>query len=358
MESMVPLFFYHRHERAIPMIKKAPKERVEQTAAIGDGFMTLKDKYKNYFHIGTAVNARTIKTHRELILKHFDSITCDNAMKFISVCPSADKDTFNDADMIAKFAKENNLLLRGHTLIWHNQTPDWVFDGANRELLLQRMKEHIKKVGERYQNNTYCWDVVNEAIDDKTEAILRDSKWRNIIGNDFMDFAFLYAKEVMPNKGLYYNDYNETNPEKREKIYKVVKQMIASGVPIDGIGMQCHTSIYSAGIDDLKAAIERYASLGVRLQITEMDVSMFHFDDHTRIIQPTKEQYKLQAKTYKAYFKVFREYHDLIDNVTLWGTADDITWLNNFPARNRKNWPLLFGDLQEEKEAYYAVMDF
>lgn len=134
--------------------------------------------------------------------------------------------------------------------------------------------------------------------------------------------------------------------------------MRRKGVPVDGIGMQCHINIYEPGADQMKAAIERYAALGVRLQITEMDVSLFRFDDHTVLSKPDRELLKLQARTYKEYFKVFREYHDVIDCVTLWGVADDATWLSNFPAKNRKNWPLLFGDDHEEKEALYAIMDF
>ncbi|HEX3075299.1 MAG TPA: endo-1,4-beta-xylanase [Lachnospiraceae bacterium] len=320
--------------------------------------MTLKEKYKDYFRVGAEVNLHTINTHKELIIKHFDSITCENETKFESLCPLPDKDTFESADAIATFAKENGILLRGHTFVWHNQTPEWVFKDADKELLLSRMKNHIQKVGKHYQDSMYCWDVVNEAIEDKTDLVLRDSQWRRIIGDDFMEYAFRYAKETLPNTPLYYNDYNEMNPVKREKIYSIVKQMKENGVPVDGIGMQCHINIYEPGVDELKAAIERYASLGVRLQFTEMDVSMFRFEDHTVLNAPSKELIQLQAKKYKEYFKVFREYHDVIDCVTLWGVADDATWLSNFPVRNRKNWPLLFDDNHEEKEAFYAIMDF
>lgn len=320
--------------------------------------MTLREKYKDYFHIGAEVNFRTINTHRELLLKHFDSITCENEMKFESLCPSPDRDTFTIADKIAAFAKENGILMRGHTFVWHNQTPKWVFQDADRELLLKRMKEHIEKVGGHFKRDVYCWDVVNEAVEDKTDRVLRASPWKDIIGEDFMDYAFRYAREILPDTSLYYNDYNETDPEKREKIYGLMKQLLDRGVPVDGVGMQCHINIYGPGTDELKAAIERYASLGLHLQFTEMDVSMFRFEDNTRLLEPTREMYRMQAQKYKEYFKVFREYHEVIDGVTLWGIADDATWLSNFPERNRKNWPLLFDDSHKEKEAFYAIMDF
>jgi endo-1,4-beta-xylanase len=320
--------------------------------------MTLKEKYKNYFLIGAEVNTRTIKTHQELICKHFDSITCENEMKFESLRPLPDKETFIGADTIAAFAKENGLKLRGHTFVWHGQTPGWVYLEADKELLLKRMKEHITKVGEHFKEDTYCWDVVNEAIEDKKDIVMRDSFWTQIIGEDFMDYAFNYAKQVLPNQGLFYNDYNETDPVKRQKIYQRIKDMLHKGIPIGGIGMQCHINIYEPGVDQMKAAIELYATLGLRLHITEMDVSLFRFGDQSKFEEPNNELIKLQAKQYKDYFNVFREYRDVIDCVTLWGVADDATWLSNFPTRNRKNWPLLFDDNHNEKEAFYAIMDF
>lgn len=319
---------------------------------------TLKEKYKDYFKIGTAVSSRTIVTHEELIKTHFNSITCENEMKFINLHSEKEKYNFEDADKIYDFAKENEIALRGHTFMWHNQTPEWVFHNADRQTLLNRFKEHVTKVSQRYADTIYCWDVVNEAIEDRSNQILRQTKWLEIIGEDYMDCAFTIAKEVLPHTDLYYNDYNETNKEKSAKIYDIVKGMKERNVPIDGIGLQCHFNIFNPTMDELKKSIEMYAKLGLKLQITEMDVSVFAFEDRQSVVKPTKEMYEAQAKVYEESFKIFRAYKDVIDSVTLWGVADDVTWLDGFPVRNRKNWPLLFDEKHEPKEAFERIMNW
>ncbi len=318
----------------------------------------LKDKYKDYFKIGAAVNNRTIDTHKGLLIKHFNSITCENETKFDALQSEENNYSFDKADSIIEFANDNNMFMRGHTLIWHNQTPEWVFKNATRDVLLERMKNHITTVGEKYKNDFYCWDVVNEAIEDKQDMFYRVSPWSEIIGENFMDFAFRYAKEILPETDLYYNDYNESNYPKRDKIYKAVKDMLDREVPVDGIGLQCHWNIYSPTMDDFKRAMEQYAKLGLKIQVTEMDVSVFEFQDQTRLDKPSLELLKKQADYYKEAFKILRDYRDIVDTVTLWGVADDKTWLDYFPVENRKNWPLLFDEKHEPKEALYSIMDF
>lgn len=318
----------------------------------------LKDKYKDFFKIGTAVNVRTIGTHADLIKQHFSSLTCENETKFSSVHAQEDVYNFSQADKIVNFARENGIAMRGHTFTWHNQTPNWVFDDANKEVLLERLKEHIQIVGKRYEKDFYCWDVVNEAIEDKSDLFYRVSPWTQIIGEDFMEYAFRFAKEILPDTQLYYNDYNEIQAPKRDKIYEAIKKMQDRGVPIDGVGLQCHWNIYSPTMDEVKRAIELYAKLGLKLQVTEMDISVYEHDDATKLEKPTEKMLELQAKVYGEAFAMFREYKDIIDNVTVWGVADDVTWLSNFPYRNRKNWPLLFDDEHQPKEALLRIMDF
>lgn len=320
--------------------------------------MGIKDKYQDYFKVGIAVNSRTIRTHAELIKKHFNSLTCENETKFSSVHYNKDKYDFDRADGIVQFARDNDMAMRGHTFTWHQQTPPWVFEDATKEILLERLKSHIEVVGKRYENDFYCWDVVNEAVDDKGDNILRKSPWVDIIGEDFMDYSFKYAREILPNTELFYNDYNAIVPEKRDKIYKAVKDMKDRGIPIDGVGLQCHFNIYNPTMDEIREAIELYASLGVRIHITEMEISVFGSKDEEKVSKPTEKMMELQAKAYGESFAIFREYKDVIDNVTLWGPADDETWLDNFPVRGRKNWPLLFDENHEPKEAYHRIMDF
>lgn len=322
----------------------------------GTEMITLKEKYKDYFKIGAAVNARTVESHSELLKKHFNSITCENEMKFSRLCEEENNYDFSEADKIVKFAKENNCGMRGHTFTWHNQTPQWVFENTNREELLKRLKNHIEIVGKRYKDDIYAWDVVNESIEDKEDFLLRKSPWSEIIGEDFMDYAFHYARETLPNTSLYYNDYNATDPVKSKKIYQAVKEMMERGVPIDGVGLQGHFNIYHPEKDQIRRAFELYAKLGLKLQITEMDISVYHHDSTE--MAPSEGVMQLQAKAYENAFEIFREYKDILDSVTIWGVADDETWLDNFPVKNRKNWPLLFDEQHKEKEALSRILNF
>lgn len=285
-------------------------------------------------------------------------------MKFIELQPEEGVYTFENADVIAEFAREHNKLLRGHTLVWHGQTPRWVFRTANgdpvsREQLLERMKVHIDTVVKRYRDDIFCWDVVNEAIEDKSDGYLRKSPWLDIIGPDFIDKAFTYAHEADPQALLFYNDYNESTPHKRDNIYKLVKGLLERDIPIHGVGLQCHWNIYGPDLDTIREAIEKYASLGLQLHVTELDVSVFrHEDERKDLTEPTDEMIDLQAMRYDAIFSLFREYSDVITNVTLWGPTDEVSWLNDFPVRGRTNWPLLFDANQNPKKSLHKIINF
>lgn len=322
----------------------------------------LKDIFSDDFLIGAAVNPRTIVTSKDLILEQFNTITAENEMKFVSVHPKEEVYAFEEADKIAGFAREHGLKLRGHTLVWHNQTSEWIFadkDGklTDKSTLYARMKSHIDTVVGRYKDDIYCWDVVNEAVSDSGPELLRDSKWLQIAGEEFISKAFEFAHEADPNALLFYNDYNESHPEKREKIYTLVKSLIERGTPIHGVGLQAHWNLFDPHADDIRRAIERYASLGLTLHITEMDVSVFAFDDRrTDLSAPTETMLNVQAKRYERFFAIFKEYRDVISNVTFWGVDDGYTWLSNFPVRGRKNWPLLFDGNQEPKESFWSVV--
>lgn len=323
----------------------------------------LHEMFSNDFLIGAAVNLKTLETQKELLTHHFNSITAENEMKFVSLHPTEDQYTFDEADTIARFARSNGMKLRGHTLVWHNQTTEWLFlnkDGGltDRETLLSRMKEHIETVVKRYKDDVYCWDVVNEVIADEGSDLLRPSRWLEIIGEDFIAKSFEYANQADPNAKLFYNDYNESNPEKREKIYKLVKSLVEQGAPIHGIGLQAHWGLSRPSLDDIRSAIERYASLGLQLQFTELDVSVFEFDDRRNdLLQPTNEMMMKQEERYFQFFNLFKEYKEVITGVTFWGAADDYTWLDNFPVQGRKNWPLLFDTKHQPKGAYRKIID-
>ncbi|MBO9600372.1 MAG: endo-1,4-beta-xylanase, partial [Cohnella sp.] len=234
----------------------------------------LHEAFAHDFLIGAAVNATTISSQRSLLLEHFNSITAENEMKFERLHPEEDRYTFEAADRLAGFAREHGMRMRGHTLVWHNQTPAWVFQDAggttvSKERLLSRMKEHIDTVVSRYRNDIYCWDVVNEAIADEGPEPLRQSPWLEIAGPGFIDKAFEFAHEADPTAQLFYNDYNECFPEKRERIYSLVRGLLDRGVPIHGVGLQGHWNLYGPTLDTIRASIERYAELGLKLQLTE-----------------------------------------------------------------------------------------
>lgn len=325
---------------------------------------SLKEVYKEFFEIGAAVNPYTLKGSEELLIRHFSSLTAENHMKPELLQPHEGVFTFDHADQLVSFAKDHKMKVRGHNLLWHNQTPDWFFkdqDGtpASRELLLERLEAHISTVVKRYKDEIYCWDVVNEAIADEGSELLRSSKWLEGVGEDFIGKAFEFAHKANPDALLFYNDYNETNPVKREKINKLVKNLLDQGAPIHGIGLQGHWGLTSPPLAEIREAIERYASLGLSLHITELDLSCFTWDDRrTDLTEQTSEMLETQAERYENLFKLFREYSGTITSVTFWGIADDYTWLNDFPVRGRKNWPFLFNSAHQPKESFWKVTSF
>lgn len=318
----------------------------------------LKDKYKDYFTIGAAVNPETVISEKDIIIDNFNSITCENQMKFGMLYDKDDNYNCEMADKLYEFAKSNGIKMRGHNFVWHNQTPWHIFDKSKEEVI-EILKNHMIHMNERYGDVISCWDVINEAIEDKSSEFLRKSPWLNKLGEDYCKIVFKLAREVLPqNVQLFYNDYNEYVPEKREKIVALIKHINEEEKLVDGIGMQCHVNLYYPTLDLVRETIEMYASMGLRIHITEMDLSYFRFEDRKTIDEPDKRLKELHAKVYGDYFAMFREYKDYIDNVTLWGVSDRYTWLDYFPVHNRKNWPLLFDTLGNPKESYYQVIDF
>ena len=331
----------------------------------------LKDYYKNYFPIGVAVSPRLMDASPEstLILKEFNSMTPENAMKMGPIHPEENRYNWTDADKIADFAVKNKLKLRGHTLCWHNQTPTWFFKDSSgnqvtKQVLLQRMKRHITDVVSRYKGKIYAWDVVNEAVPDGGVDIYRKSKFLEIIGEEYIQRAFEYAHEADPNAQLFYNDYNTENKVKRDKIYLVVKSLIEKGVPVNGVGLQAHWSLYEPTAQELAESITKFASLGLKVQITELDISV-HPKQHEAVKEVftgksefTPEMEQKQADHYKKLFDVFRKHKDTITGITFWNLSDKTTWLDNFPIKGRKDYPLLFDTELKRKKAYFGVISF
>jgi endo-1,4-beta-xylanase len=330
----------------------------------------LKDYYHNYFPIGVAVSPRSLTgPDTTLILRQFNSLTPENAMKMGPIHPEENRYNWKDADAIVDFAVRHGLKVRGHNLCWHEQTPSWLFKGANgatvtKEVLLQRLKDHITTVVNRYKGRIYAWDVVNEAVADDSTAILRNSPWYAICGEEFITKAFEYAHAADPAAQLFYNDYNTERPEKRERIYKLLKHLLEAGVPVTGVGLQGHWSIFEPGAEELRSAITRFASLGLKVQITELDISVYPWEKNRRQRRPdesdafTPDLQQRQADQYKKVFTIFRQQARALNGVTFWNITDRNTWLDNYPVPGRKNYPLLFDTNGAPKRAFYEVVNF
>lgn len=331
----------------------------------------LKDYYKNYFPIGVAVSIHDISNPAEvkLLLQQFNSITPENDMKMGPIHPEENVYNWKSADSLVAFAQAHHLRVRGHNLCWHEQTPNWIFKDANgklvtKEVLLKRLKDHITTVVNRYKGKIYAWDVVNEAIDDDSTKFLRNSLWYRICGDDFIIKAFEYAREADPKAVLFYNDYNTERPQKRERVYKLLKKLVDAKVPINGVGIQAHWSIYEPSANDLETTIKRFSSLGLKVQVTELDMSIYPWEKSPRALRPgesdayTPELEKKQEDQYANVFNIFRKYKSVISGVTFWNIYDGHTWLDTYPVAGRKNYPLLFDQKLQPKKAYWEVVDF
>ena len=346
-----------------------PNSQVGYNYEDSTGEKGLKDYYEDYFPIGVAVSVRDFSAPEStMIVRQFNSLTAENAMKMGVIHPKEHSYNWNDADSIIAFAVKHHMKIRGHNLCWHAQAPRWIFRDSlgnlvNKEVLLKRLKDHITTVVKRYKGKIYAWDVVNEAISDNSSEVYRNSLWFKICGDEFIEKAFEYAHAADPNAVLFYNDYNTENPEKRQKIYSVLKGLIAKGVPINGIGLQGHWSVNNPSREELEKTIAMFASLGLQVQVTELDVSVYkggqggrliNGENHTQaVFTPEMEQQQLEK--YKMIFEVLRKFKKDITGVTFWNVSDRYSWLD---GRGRKNFPLLFDRNFKPKKAYDAVVNF
>ncbi|MHB8129051.1 MAG: endo-1,4-beta-xylanase [Mobilitalea sp.] len=339
----------------------------------------IKDVWADYFYVGAVLNGGGVgtDTYKELVKTNFNSLTMENEMKPDAILDWAtsksDPDKYNESPAISfsraeaglKFAQENGLKMRGHTLVWHSQTPKWFFTEGyssdadakfvSRELMLKRMENYIRQVMEYVQTNypdlIYAWDVVNEAIQpsDGQEDGLRTetSMWYQVVGADYIEKAFEYARKyAAPGVKLFYNDYNTEESAKVVAIKKLAKKLIEQGT-IDGIGMQTHISMDNPSLSTIDSSVRAYAELDLELQVTELDVGLE---------SNTEEDFLDQATRYKRlflYFKKWKEDGIKLTSVTFWGTTDNKSWLNK---SNLPSYPLLFNDKLEKKPAYFGVM--
>jgi len=348
---------------AVILISSGGRSAVLNETAGADSLKGLKDYYKDFFPIGVAVEPNSLEgALGELIKKHFNSLTAENVMKPGPIHPEENRYAWENADRIVDFAQKNGMKMRGHTLCWHNQTGAWMFKDSQgnqvgKEIALQRLKDHIKHVVTRYKGKVYAWDVVNEAVVDDNDPVkvFRETPWLKICGEEYIALAFKYAHEADPDALLFYNDYNTENPVKREKIYNMVKKMISEGVPVHGVGLQGHWKTDNPSEENIRKSIERFSSLGIKVQITELDVTIYTSRTDTVGMGFTPDREKKQSDFYRMAFKVFRENQTAISGVTFWNITDARSWLDR---PNKKVYPLLFDGKLKPKKAYWEVVNF
>lgn len=330
--------------------------------------VALKDLMPKGMVIGVAISQRQFDgadtAAVDIITKQFNQISPENALKFQPIHPAADRYNFDPADHYVQFGLDRKMQVVGHNLVWHSQTSPWVFEGANgapadRDTLLARMRDHIQTVVGRYKGKIHGWDVVNEAIDE--DGSLRKSPWQKGIGDDYVAKAFEFAREADPNAELYYNDYNLEKPAKRAGVIRLVKDLQARGLRIDGIGNQGHWRLDTPTIGEIEEALTDLHGTGLKVMYTELDVNLLPQAERgadPSIANPyanglPEEKQQALAKRYADIFGVILKHRAWVSRVTFWGLSDADSWLN----RGRMNYPLLWDRQRQPKPAFQSVVD-
>jgi endo-1,4-beta-xylanase len=341
---------------------------------------SLKQAFQDAFLVGAALNQQQYSERDSLsvplIKQHFNSITPENDLKWERIHPRPDSFDFGPADRYVQFGEQNGMFIVGHTLVWHSQTPAWVFQDsagqpASREALLERMRHHIHTVVGRYKGRIKGWDVVNEALNE--DGTLRQSRWLQIIGEDYLVKAFEFAREADPDAELYYNDYSLENAPKRAGAVALIRKLQQAGAKVTAIGTQSHNHMEWPTVAQQDSTIQAFVELGIKVAVTELDVDVLPRRegmggpgaqltpaardslDPYRGGLPDSTQQAL-ANRYAELFRVYLKHRDAITRVTFWGVTDRQTWLNGFPVRGRTNHPLLFDRAGRPKPAFDAVI--
>jgi endo-1,4-beta-xylanase len=352
---------------------------------------TLQAAFKQDFLVGTALGTAQIMGEEpralELAAEQFNAITPENCLKWAEVHPEPEVYNFEPSDKYVAWGEEHGMFIVGHTLVWHNQTPAWAFAGVggkplDRATALARIKSHIETVVGRYKGRIDGWDVVNEAINDEGQLRTgpvgawpkRGEPWHAAIGDDYIEQAFRFAHAADPDAELYYNDYNEWYPAKIKAISELVTGLKAKGVRIDGLGLQGHWGIDYPELEEIDHMLTEYSKLGVKLKITELDVSVLPMPGRQTGAEitararpeaagnpyadglPADKQQEL-ARRYADIFRLFVKHRDAIDRVTFWGVHDGQSWRNGWPVGNRVDYPLLFDREYQPKPAFDAVIE-
>ena len=354
------------------------KNEVKEISNVESKATTLKDAFKSDFLIGAAINKSQIEETDKLSIKlietEFNTITPENEMKWEQIHPQKDTFHFDVADKYVALGEKNNMHVVGHTLVWHSQLAPWMQDVKDSITMANNIEHHINTIVKRYKGRIDTWDVVNEALNE--DGSFRTSNFYQVMGDNFISLAFKLAAEADPDAKLVYNDYNLWKPEKRAGVVRLVKNLQAQGIKIDGVGMQAHWSLEGPSLEDVENSILAYAALGVKVSFTELDITALPnpWDLDGAAVEQSYDQFENDPKMnpypeklsdaaatqlanrYESIFKLFLKHKDKIDRVTFWGVNDGNSWLNNWPINGRTNHPLLFDRDFNPKKAYHNVL--
>jgi endo-1,4-beta-xylanase len=352
----------------IKFIKLDPASRPKAEVNIPN----LADVWRKSFDIGAAVTRDDIDVssqNAQLVMKHFTVLVADNDQKMETIQPSEGKFNWEPAEAIINFGEMTGMRLRWHSLVQHNQNPAWIFqDKANpskpvsKDVLNQRLKTYIQTIVRRYKNRVESYDVVNEPLSERSglRTGAEGSKWHEILGPEYIDNAFRWAREADPNAQLVINEVNlESDTRKRQEMVNLIKGMKQRGVPVDAVGLQMHISVSGPSVAQIRETIETFAALGVQVMITELDMSIYSSDSEAKK-NVTDAILLEQAQRYKDIFAMLREQAqkgNLADMVVIWGTSDAGSWKNNFPVPGRTDAPLLFDTRLQSKPAFWGLVD-
>ena len=339
----------------------------------------LKSLKPSWLRLGVALNESQSDGRDEaalaIALRHFDQVSPENLLKWEKVHPGPDRYEFGPADRYVELGRSRGLFVVGHVLVWHQQTPAWVFAGEggkpiDRATALARLKSHIDAVVGRYRGRIGGWDVVNEALEE--DGTLRRTPWLAAIGEDYIARAFELARAADPAAELYYNDYNLWKPAKRAGALRIVAQLKAEGLRVDGIGEQAHWGIDDPPLAAIDEALGAIRAAGTKALVTELDMDVLPRDPDMWGADLAKKQ-KIRAATNvypgalpaEMQQRLARRYADVfglflrheVERVTFWGVTDAHTWLDDFPIPGRVNHPLLWDRDGREKPAFAAVAE-
>lgn len=310
------------------------------------------------FPIGYAIQARHLDNefYENLLENESRSITAEYEMKMSPMYNNQNAIDFDATDKLVNFAEENDIRVHGHALIWHSATPSWLenFNGSNAEFEAL-IENYIKEVVGRYKGQIESWDVVNEAFEDGSGHLLRNSVFRQKLGDDYIAKCFQWAREADPDVKLFYNDYGvSTNGTKLTAVLDMVDDLQAREVPIDGVGFQMHISHNWPAMSQIIGATTKVVNRDLLIHYSELDIRLNPDEQESSYNSILAARHVNRVNEIFTYYKSLPEEYQF--GITNWGVKDDDTWLRNFWG-NQKEWPLLFDISFQPKEAYTAIIE-